>query len=189
MMHISQKPITATTDATVQAETAMRVWEYALKEALGSYNWGFAKVIETMTVVANYTPLEYAYAYTYPSTAVRVWFVYADATTNKTIGEKFRVIYDKTNGVKLVETNIENAYAEYTQYLETVTLYDPYFVTAFAHRLAAELAVPLNGDAEMAKEQIKVFNTLISEAHRFSEYERQETRQANTQSSIITARG
>ena len=189
LSHIGQTPIVTMVETTVQREAASRVWEYILKEVLASYNWGFARVTLALTVLSNYTSLIYTYAYTYPSSCVRVWKVYGDGSTEHTIGVKFRVLYDTTNNQKVIVTDLEDAYAEYTHFQETVTEYDPYFITALSHRLAAELAVPLNGDPEMAKGQIAIFNNLIKEAHRFSAHESKETKQANEKSDIVDARG
>lgn len=189
LSHIGQKAIASIEESTVQRIAATRVWEYVLKEALASKPWGFAMVVEALSELSDYEPLEYAYAYAYPSTAVRVWSVYDEGCTKKTIGEKFRVVYSKDEVVKAIETNVYQAYAEYTHYLIDVTQYDPHFITALSHRLAAELAVPLNGDKDMAKDQLVIFNNLTSEAHRFSEHERNEDHQANKTSGFVDARG
>ena len=189
LSHIGQKAIQSTTEATVQAVAAMRVWEFVLKETLASKQWGFANVITALAEDANYSPLDYSYAYAYPALGVRVWLVYDEETVKKTIGERFRVAYSPTYNAKIIETDVYQAYCEYTYYITDVTKYDPHFVTAISHRLAAELAIPLNGDKELAKEQMEVFNNRTSEAHRFSEHEHNEDNQANQTSGIIDARG
>lgn len=189
LSHIGQQAITSPAEGSVQSIAANRVWEYALKEALASYRWGFAKTIAALALSASYEPIEFAYAYAYPSMGVRVWSIFDEGTVDKNIGERFRKVYSPTDGVRYLETDVSDAYAEYTYYITDVTLFDPHFVTALSRRLAAELAVPLNGDSELAKEQLKVFNGLTSESHRFSEHERNEVHRGNESSPIIDARG
>jgi hypothetical protein len=189
LSHLGQKPIQSITEVTVQAQTAMRVWDFALKEALRSYNWGFAKVNVALAEVSTYTPLTYKYAYAYPAQCVAIRKILNEATPKQTIGEKFREMYDPNTNQIIIETDCADAYAEYTYLVTDVTKYDSYFITALSHRLATELAMPLNGDKEMAETQIKIFNDQISEAHRHSSYENLETHEANEQSAIVDARG
>ena len=112
-----------------------------------------------------------------------------EANLDNAISGKYEVMYDITNTLQRIVTDIKTAHIEYTYLVETVTLFDSYFVSTLARRLAAELAIPLNGDKEMAKEQITVFNTLISEAERHNASESHEAHEGNEKSEIIDSRG
>lgn len=194
LSHIAQKPITQTqlnTNSTIQTQAAIREWASALKETLAGYDWGFARVEEALTVIAaaTFEPVNYEYAYVRPTDCVAIWRIFNASTSEKTIGEKFMEIYDKTNALVRICTDASDAYIRYTYYLTTTSLYSPYFTTAFSHRLASALAVPLNGNKEEAKGQIAVFNTMISEAHRHDSYGTNETHEANEKSDIVDSRG
>jgi hypothetical protein len=119
----------------------------------------------------EYTALDWEYAYAYPLSLLAVWRVYAEGETDKNAGQPFRQLYDHLNSKKVIATNVEDAYAEGTYYVDDPDLFDANFVTAFSYRLAAELAIRLTGNVDMNKQMIVIFNNAISEAGRMSSYE------------------
>lgn len=186
--HLKQRPITAITDLSVQAQVANLYYESARKETLRGHDWSFATVAEDLALVANYTPTDnWFYAYAYPANCLALWHVYNNGTVNKTSGDDFRVLYDPTNGQKVVVSNTEDGIGEYTYDLSDTSMYDANFVTAFAYRLAADMAPQLTGDDNVAKGFIALFNNAISEAERFSAYENTQVKEA-TRSSYEDAR-
>ncbi len=171
--HIGQKQITElTAGSSVQADAVNVIYTPDLEEVLWANNWKFARSIVALVVVsASYEPLNWTYGYTYPSNCVIVRKVYNEASTDKKIGEKFEEIYDPSETDKVILTDVDDAYAEFTYNLTDTTLFDSSFVVAFSHRLASDLAINLNGDKEMARGEIIVYNGLISEAKRMSKLE------------------
>lgn len=189
LSYIGQKAITSISDGSVQQVEVSKVWDFALRETLRAYNWGFAKVQAALTVTTAYTPVVYSYAYVYPANCVAIRKVNEETKIDEAISGKYEVMYDVTNSAQRIVTDIKDAYIEYTYLVETVTLFDSFFVSALARRLAAELAIPLNGDKEMGKEQTAVFNNLISDAYRHNAAESLETHEGNEKSEIADARG
>jgi len=175
--HIGQRPITAITEQTVQAEACSRIWDSCLKETLRGHDWTFATAIIPLALITtvDYTDLGWLYVYAYPANCVAMWHLYNIATIDKGAGEPFREIYDSTLNQKIILTNTELAYGEYTFFVQDTSLFDANFVTALGYRMAADLAMALNGDTELAKGMIAVFNTTISEAERMSAYENNQT--------------
>ena len=171
--HIGQKELTELTAGTsVQADAINVIWTPDLEETLRANNWKFARSIVVLVVVDDdYEPLNWTYGYAYPSSCVIVRKVYSEASTDKKIGEKFEEIYDPSETDKVIVTDCADAYAEFTYNLTDTTLFDSSFVTAFSLRLASDLAVNLNGDKEMARGEIIIFNGLIAEAKRMSKLE------------------
>ena len=167
---VAGKIITSIDSGTLSANACKRSWATALKDTLSKYKWPFAKVVEALVEVSNYTPLEWEYAYAFPSKSVRNWLVYNELTVDKTIGEEFTEEYDKTNNQKVIVTNVEDAYVEYSYYVTDVSIFDHAFVKTLEHRLAAEIAMPLTGDIKLAEAQIVLFNGAISEAERLASY-------------------
>ena len=191
LSHISQKPITQTqlnANSVIQSQAALRSWAFALKETLCSYDWGFARVEEALEA-SSFEPINYEYAYAYPTGCLAIRRIFNASTSEKTISEKYAEIYDKDNDKIIIATDVDDAYIRYTYYVTNTALYSPYFITAFSHRLAAEMVVPLNGDPENAKAQIAIFNTMISEAHRHSSYGSNEAHEANEKSNFADSRG
>lgn len=188
LSHVGQASITSITDGSIQQVEVSKHWDFCLRETLKSFNWGFAKVKEALTVITAYDPPNYEYAYTYPTTCLAIRKVNDQESIDQAISGEYEVVRDKTlNAVRIV-TDIEDAYIEYTDYVETVTLFTHYFNTALARRLAAELAVPLNGDKDMAKDHLVIFNNMISEAHRHDAGEVYTAHEGNVKSSFIDAR-
>jgi hypothetical protein len=178
LAHLKQRKIANTTEVSIQAQEANRCYETARREALRSHDWGFATVVKTAALNATY-PIsatgvyagQWLFAYTYPSNALAVWHVYNESTVDKDNGERFRVIYDDANNQKVILTDTDQALIEYTFDVQDTTLFDANFVTAFAWRLAYDMAPNLTGDDSIAGEMIKMFNMAISEAERMSSYE------------------
>lgn len=171
LRHVAGKPITAITDTTPEAIICSAAWYPALKETLRSNNWSFAKCIEALTLLTSYTPLSWEYAYSQPVNAAAVWKIYSEGTVDKSKGDKFDKEYDKTGNQVVIVTDTEDAYCEYTFFITDTTLFTSDFVTAFSYRLAAEIAVPLNGDVNQAANMTKLYNNAISEAQRLSSNE------------------
>lgn len=188
LSHIGQKSITAIDDGSVQQVETMKVWDFVLRETLKSYNWSFAKVKEALVSTSSYTPIYYTYAYEYPAKCLAIRKINYEDEIEKDTGQKFDVVLDVTNSAKRIVTDIVDAYIEYTYYIEVVTLFSDYFISSLSRRLAAELAVPLNGDKDMAKENMDIFNNLIREAYRHDSSESYEDTQSNESSSFIDAR-
>jgi len=187
--HIAQKPIQSTTEGSVQSLAALIVWESAIRETLRSHDWAFATIVEPLALIAaaTYTPYGYDYAYMYPSRCVGLWHIYNEYTKDKTVGEDFRELYDKINNINVIVTNCSDAYAEYTYWVSDTTLFDANFITALGYRLAADLAISLVGDQNLAKQMVVLFNNAISEAERMSGYENNTTTKQT--SSFLDARG
>lgn len=168
---ISQRTIESLTEGSVQANAANDVWVPCVQECLRGNNWSFASVEQVLALVANATLLNWKYVYAYPANAMAVWKVYNTYTADQKKGEDFKEYLIPTLGVKVIATNCQNAYVEYTYYVQDTTIFDPSFVTMLSYRLAASLAMPLNADAEQAMNMTKVFENQMSEAQRMSSYE------------------
>ena len=192
LSHLGQKPLTSVTDAalatenTVQAKAALRVWDACLRDTLADRDWGFATVNEFVLQEATYSTVNYDYAYTYPSICIALWRVYTTETTKKDLGEIFEVVYDYAGSQQLILTDQEDAYARFTYYLIDTTRFSPKFVMALSHKLAAALAIPLNGKEEQAKAELAVYNVVLSEAQRISSYEKNEAK--STSNPFVDAR-
>lgn len=167
------------TEDTTKAITMASLWESCLREVLEAAPWPCATVISAMTELGNYTcPPGWLYGYQYPPKALTVWSVYPDTGTssqyNSDLQEsidlkkkyEFRKIFNPGTNSHVLLTNVEDAYCEYTYFLEDPTLFDEAFISALAFRLAADAAMPLTGDEKMAQAMMANYNNAVSEAKR-----------------------
>lgn len=168
---ISERTIDSLTEDTVANQVATDIWQPCLDDCLRGNNWSFAQIIELAVLSTNYTPLNYAYAYNYPTATMSLWKVYNAYTANTQKGEDFRRIYDPVNNQQIILTNCQSAYLEYTYAMTDYTQFDADFVTMLSYRLAAAFAMPLNADADQAKEMTAVFSNQMSEAQKSSSLE------------------
>jgi hypothetical protein len=166
---LSQSPIGDIAENSVQANVANRVWEICLKDCLRSNNWSFAQVTDNLALVP-FTPASWVYAYAYPSNAVVIWKIFNQYTADNA-GERFTEGFSIDTNQKILLTNCSNAIVIYTHYLQDATQFDSNFVNILGYRLAAEMAMPLNADPELAKAMTALYVTQSSEAQRMSSYE------------------
>ena len=188
LSHIGQKPIASLGDGSVQDDELNKVYEPVLKETLSSFNWGFAKVQAALVVTADYDPANYTYAYIRPTACLEIRKVNEQTELDKNTSGLYEEMYDIAKDLVRIVTDIEDAYIEYTYYVENVARFTHYFVNTLSHRLAAEIAVPLNGDKDMAKDQGAIFNRMVGEAHRHDSSQRMEKHEGNEKSAFVDAR-
>lgn len=171
LSHVAQKPIVAITDLSPQALAAMRIWDSSLRETLRAGTPGFATTVIALALHATYVPLHWLFVYQYPANCLAMNKVYNAGTTDPTVGEPFRELYNPVDNSKVIVTDCDGAYGEYTYLVADTNLFDSSFVTALGYRLAADLAVPLVGDKDLATQMIKLFNVAASECSRLNVYE------------------
>ena len=195
--HLAVAPITATTESSVAAQTAVRIWDMLRKECLRGHNWSFATVVATLTLNTTYGTLttsglyaaEYIYAYDYPSNCLALWNVFNESTPKDKRQDNFREVYDSVNAQKVIVTDVLDAIGEYTFNITDASFFDPNFATVLSYRLAADMAKPLTGDAELANSMMNEFNIRMSEAKRASSSENNPNRAKEGNCAYIDARG
>lgn len=173
---ISQAQIISLVDGSVQAEVASRVWTPCLQEVYRQNNWNFAQVVALLSLVSSYTAIGWTYAYELPTNQMKVWKLYADPTPcPKKKSDPFRKIYVPSLARNIILSNTLTAYGEYTYYVTDPTLFDETFISVLGYRLAAEMAMPLNADADQAITMTKIYNNQLSEAQRIDTYDNIDT--------------
>jgi hypothetical protein len=184
---ISQSPIGDLNEGSIQATIAQRIFDPCVSECLSGNDWSFAQVREALAEVANYTPVGWSYAYTYPANCLRLWRISNDFTAKRT-GDRFARAYVPALNQSVILTNTGLAVAEYTFFVKDTTIYTPDFVSVLAYRLAADFAMPLNADMEQAINMSKIFQSEMSEAKRMSSYE-DDALYVRDESAYVDARG
>lgn len=191
LSHIGQRPIASDTENSVMALACARSWDTARREALRNNAWGFAMVVENLSLISTYTPpTQWLYGYQYPSNCIAIRKVYSPSSIvydqrmpgsqvipasadpkRANTGEKFREIFVPSLNAKVILSNSQDAIIEYTYDLQDTTLYDAIFVTLMGWRVGADVSTPLTGDASIAVNLMKIYAAQLSEAQRMDSYE------------------
>jgi len=184
---IAQSPIVALTDTTPASLAAARAWDPALRASLREGKPGFATAIVALALHDTYTPLHWDYAYKYPANCLNMLLVYNSGETDPARGQNFRELYDPDTNERVIVTNVYQAYGEYIYLVSDTTLFDPSFVKVLEYRLAADLAMPLVADQDLAKKMNENFRVAASECNRYDAGEQQAP--AKQTSTFVTSRG
>lgn len=176
LSHIGQGELEdVETDVGPEADACRRYYSIARKDVLREHSWGFATsqipLVENPSVDEDDYP-EWTYFYTYPSSCLTVWAVFNEATVQEKWEQEFEVIHNPTLGERIILTDQEDAFAEYSHDVQDVTLWDEKFVMAFTYRLAAMIAKQVTGDGEIANQMMVLSNAYISEAKRVGSSEK-----------------
>ena len=169
LAHIGLKPL-ADLDGTDPITTAVNTYyDYSLEDVFSEHRWPFANVKTALSeITVEDDDIEWDFMYTYPSSAARVFLVYSEGSVTTKEYEEFEVIYLTGSTRKVILTNTEDAYAEYTYIMTDTTKWEPKFTLAFSYRLAALIAFSVTGDVDNSVKMNDIYASFIGEAKRLS---------------------
>jgi hypothetical protein len=189
LQHIGMKKVSATTGTDPSTVALNNYYEVCRDDVFREFKWPFATVQQSLnesSVVS--APLDWLFAYNLPTLNVAsVWCVFNEATYTDKDDQDFQILYDPTNATKVICSDLEDAYYEYTYIVTDPTIWDAKFYLALSYKLAASIAHVLLGDAEKGMKLMEVYNAIIAEAKRISSYEKR--RKPNQDSSYQNSRG
>lgn len=196
LTRLAVKPVGAPNENTVMATVLSRVWDFCRRNGLSATNWKFANIPgEALVLSKTYTPpSQWLYAYIYPTKALAVWTIYNPALISDPLliqdpvinpiapplqnvqsylgsGEAFDTVFDPATNAQVILTNCQDALAEYTYDQTDPTLWSDAFVDFMSYFLAAQAAMPLVGDPDLAKQMAAAAQNAASEAKRLSKGE------------------
>lgn len=137
-------------------------YEPTRRECLRSFPWGFAHRVERLAVVDVDVP-GWDFAYAYPDKCLMIRNVASDASGADRVYERFDVV-NIGFSTKVVVTNGEQCYADYTWDVSDPELMDVIFLQGFAHLLASKLAMRLTGNPQQAQNEYQLYRAAISQA-------------------------
>jgi len=171
--HLGMQGITSVTEETPSAIALNNYYAPCRDDALGDAKWVFATHKEKLVSVSDTVlELEWGYVYVYPTAALRVWNVYNSSTVDNKHEQEFESVYQQSNNRRVLCSDLDSAYAEYTYKLEDTTLYPAKFILALSYKLAASAAHTLIGDADKGLKLLDVYNGVLGEAKRLGYIER-----------------
>lgn len=178
LSHLGAEEIEATypTEQSREARECDRHYADCRDVTLRAHEWGFANKRDTLALSTE-TVSGWDYVYVIPSDCLiprRLYNAYGSTTgtyynqltdTYEPKGDiEYELVTDEDGTLKLLATNEESAILIYTKKITNPTIFDVSFRAALEFRLAADLAVPLRGDSDLAERLLRRFYMQIAEA-------------------------
>jgi hypothetical protein len=157
------------TDTTKEALQARLIYDTALDETLRSFPWNFALTSVALAETAEAVVIPgYEVQYQYPTGCVmahavcdedglrqtyEAWATSWESTRMAPPRYPFRVALHPDGDRRVILTDLEDAYLIYTARVTDTSVWDALFTSAFAWKLAYELAMPLVEGSEGQRRQ------------------------------------
>jgi hypothetical protein len=162
LSHLGTKStVSSATENSTEAKKCSLHYDTARDATLEAFNWSFARRHTTLALVGD-AELGWVYQYAYPSECVTVRRILTTHRDDDPI--PFRIAHSELNDAKVILTDQPGAAVEYTKRVTNSTLYSASFVSALSAQLAAMVAMPLTGKANLRDDALALFNLYIAQA-------------------------
>jgi|VirMetMinimDraft_7_1064189.scaffolds.fasta_scaffold00089_49 hypothetical protein len=153
LAHLRQRPVTGDDTGilgdTPEAVNCRRFYEIAMRECFRAFDWQFARRYVASPLIPGAALPNWKYAYEYPQGVEAIRYI---ARTDRTEAPvRFRVMRtpDGSVGQLAVYTNEQAAYIACTLFISDPTEFPSDFVEFASLTLAAHLAMPITGKADL----------------------------------------
>ena len=171
LSYIGQSPIEATTEDSESARRCAQFYEHDRRFLLRRCSWPWAKKRVELAQLPE-TPLDYDYAYRYPSNCICLRKAYAitvvDAVTHY---DSVEYIIASDDQGRVIYCDAPRLMVEYTADVDDTDIMDEQFCEVLAWKLAASIAFKLVGNAELTKMATEQYERLCQEAVSVAENE------------------
>ncbi|MUP48912.1 hypothetical protein C3L57_06875 [Veillonellaceae bacterium M2-8] len=154
------------------ARTCKLFYDITRQEVLRTFPWNFAHRIERLNEVSDTDKRQavskFSEYYIYPNKCINLIAVTTQG--DDTQRAEFDVIV--INGIKVIATDVSNAYVEYICDETNPNMYDSLFIVAFTHLLASKIAVQLTGMPQLEQAQLQAYMQAVQLAHLHDSRER-----------------
>lgn len=174
LAYLAKGRITSLTQNTEEARQCAMHYDHCRRLLLRSYRWGFARRIKKLALSASTVP-GWEYVYGYPSSCLSVRFVFTEEGAERKEMTKDEYEVAVVDGVKVLCTDVEEAWCEYTEDVTEVAKMTEEFVEALARYLAASMAVVLTGNEGMMNLNYQLMQTALAQAQTEAAREREQT--------------
>jgi hypothetical protein len=158
-------------DPNTRARTCKNLYDNVRDQVLEDFPWDFAQTVVALAEISDEYELGYKYRYGVPADCLRIQVV-TDAAGGRWGGmtgsaiwnygiafgptfprAQYRVMANRDAlPARMILCDLPEAYLWYTMRVEDPNQFSALFASAFAWKLASELALPLKADAGMAKD-------------------------------------
>jgi len=144
----------------------IRTWiDEDRKKTLEAFNWNFARKRGALAAHAEAPPEgQWAYRYQYPFQCLKVrrlWHPAIDHRRANAIPYEVELADDNS---KCIVTNLEEARGLWTKDVEDLSLWTDSAIEAYSRILASHIAPSLTTKANIAVQQLQLFNIIINSA-------------------------
>ncbi len=174
LAYIAKGRITALTQETEEARQCAMHYDHCRRMLLRSYRWGFARRMEKLAVVSAKVP-GWDYVYGYPSNCLSVRFVFAEDEAERKEVNKDEYEVAVVDGVKVLCSNVEEAWCEYTEDVTEAAKMTEEFIEALARYLAASMAMVVTGSDGLMNMNHQLMQTALQQAQVEAAREREQT--------------
>ena len=175
-------------DGSENAGLCGRWFPLAKRRIFEEADWGFAQKRARLSQLSGVDSALYGdeKAYAYPSDAVRIIDLYSQKAESARDSEfsidpydarafedepvsrdRWRIEYNPSNSNRMIVTNVEQAVAHYTCYIDSVAIYPAYFIEPLVVLLASYLVGPIkrqNSTSTEALNLLKQYQQSLSTA-------------------------
>jgi len=174
--------INALTENSLEAQVCNQRFDLAVEFLLREYPWRFATTSTALSLLTD-SPLEWAYAYDYPTDCLRALYVMPQLSvgTDRTIAYHFEdwetdhrqahrapwQLGQGDDGGRVILTNQAEAYLVYIATQTDASRFDPHFVEALSWYLASLIAVPIIGaetGRKLRAESLEIYKEILPAA-------------------------
>ncbi|MCK8788011.1 hypothetical protein M0638_27010 [Roseomonas sp. NAR14] len=170
----ARTPVSSIDENSTEAAYARTFYPSTLAATLAMLDWGFARAVQAMPLVGT-APPPWAYQYMRPDDCLTPRAVLGQAATfpgawpveDCTIRVPFAAGSARDAGgamVPVIRTNMPGASLLYTRLVEETGLWEPGFAEAFTWALAADLALPITGKADIQRAMLEGRAAALSQA-------------------------
>ncbi len=160
---LGQDTISSSEEETAPARTASLFYDVVRRNLLRAHDWSFAlrwKKLAKSTEISPFVELPHVFAR--PADCLFLKKIVYDEIPQKN-NLPYRLFVSEKNE-NLVACPYEEASACYIKDEANESVFDPAFVACFALLLAAELAIPITGDSNMATLMYQKYQAKLEEA-------------------------
>jgi hypothetical protein len=160
---LGKQLITSLLDTSPEAIQCNLFWDQARENLLREYPWSFAKRNQTLTLTADPPVLGWQYIYAYPADCLLVRRLYS-AYSLPNVPDEYETALSSVTDARVIYSNTDQAYIEYTARIVDPTLFDPTFVEAFKYKLASLIAKPLTGNDSLSNDMLSKYQVYLERA-------------------------
>lgn len=185
LTHIGQSSVASIDDNSDNAVKARVLWDNCRDTVLRATTWSFATIIQELNKYTDISVAGWENVYAYPPKCLFLRKLTAEPQTGlifdaPSLGynvptqqedEEYRVMFSPEKNLKIIVTNIDPAYVEYTYQVTDTTVWDEVATLALSYKLASQLANYLCGDKEEANRMYQLYQSTISDAMMHSKNE------------------
>lgn len=185
LSHLSAYPIQALTERTKEARECSRLYPIARDAMLESHDWGVARKQQLLAEL-DLEISGWDFVYAWPTDCLAPRKIYDPAECAGSAKIKYDIGVNEDLNRRLILTNEEDAELIYTARITDANLFTAMMVDALGYRLAADLAIPLRSDSNLATKMMRQFGAMIISAQASSA--NSEENQPETKSDFHKAR-